>query len=212
MERVEFDLGLIEYSKAWDFQKDICAQVKENRLESAVIVCSHPPVITLGRAVKIPQLKLSEPELRQKGIQVYATDRGGDVTYHGPGQLVIYPICNLTYFKRDIHLFLRKLEDVVMQVLLEFGIGCRNRSGLTGVWVGNEKIASLGIAVKNWITYHGVSINIKHKDLENFAFIRPCGMDIYMTSMESVLQREISLQEVKHSCLLAISSLIAGGV
>jgi len=192
-----FDLGLIDFKKAEQFQRETFKAVKNNFLKSALILCQHYPVITLGRQAKKLNIKASGDELKKRGIPLYETERGGDVTYHGPGQLVVYPILNLDYFKRDIHLFLRRLEELAIQVLSDFGISGQRRPELTGVWVGDEKIVSIGIAIRNWITYHGLTLNIKKDDLPNFSLIRPCGMDIMMTSLESVLGKEVLIDSVK---------------
>ena len=155
------DLGLIDFKEAWLQQKTIFEQVKNRVLESALIVCKHYQVITLGRQAKKENLKFSEEEIKKKGIAVYEIERGGDVTYHGPGQLTVYPIFNLSYFKKDIHWYLRLLEGIIIDLLSDFGIKGIRHAGLTGVWVGKKKIGSIGIAIKNWITFHGLSINIK---------------------------------------------------
>jgi lipoate-protein ligase B len=196
-----FDLGVVDYQKGWDFQKDIFAKVRSGSLKSALILCRHYPVITLGRSAKKDKSLISEAELKNRAIQIYSVERGGDITYHGPGQQLLYPIINLQYFKNDLHLFLRYLEDMAIDVLSQFGIFSQRISGLTGVWVGNKKISSIGIAVKNWITYHGLAINVKADDLSNFSLIRPCGMDIKMTSMETVLGREVFFEQVKESLI-----------
>jgi lipoate-protein ligase B len=192
-----FDLGLINFQKAEQFQKEVFKAVKNNFLKSALILCQYYPVITLGRQAKKLNIKASGEELKRRGIPLYEIERGGDVTYHGPGQLMVYPILNLDYFKRDIHLFLRRLEGLAMQVLSDFGIFSQSQPGLTGVWVENEKIASIGIAIRNWITYYGLAINIKRDDLSNFSLIRPCGMDIKMTSLESMLDKNVNIEDVK---------------
>lgn len=192
-----FDLGVINFQQAEQFQKEVFKAVKNNFLKSALILCQHYPVITLGRQAKKLNIKASGEELKKRGIPLYGIERGGDVTYHGPGQLMVYPILNLTYLKRDIPLFLRRLEELAIQVLNEFGISGQRRPGLTGVWVGEEKIASIGIAIRNWITYYGLAINIKKDDLPNFSLIRPCGMDIRMISLESVLERNVNIDDVK---------------
>jgi len=196
-----YDLGLIDYQKAWDFQKEIFAKVRCGSLKSALVLCRHYPVVTLGRKAGKDNFRISESELKDRGIKIYSVERGGDITYHGPGQQVLYPIVKLEYFRNDLHLFLRYLEDIAMDILSQFGIPGERISGLTGVWVNGKKISSVGIAVKNWITYHGLSINIKAGDLFNFSLIRPCGMDIKMTSMETVLGRGVSFQEVKNALI-----------
>lgn len=182
-----FDLGLIDFSIALKFQKETFKAVKYNYLDSALILCQHYPVITLGRSADRNNILISDDELSQKGIQVFEVERGGDVTYHGPGQLMVYPILNLNYLKKDIHWYLRELEEIIIKFLTDFRIEAQRRLGLTGVWVGDKKIASIGIAIKNWITFHGISININEDDLSNFRFIKPCGLDIEMTSMETIL-------------------------
>lgn len=192
-----FDLGLVEFKQAWDFQKEIFAKVKNNEFNAGLICCQHYPVITLGRSANRSHILINQNELTAKGISIYEIERGGDVTYHGPGQLVIYPILNLNYFKKDIDLFLRNLEGIVITLLAKFAIIAKRYRGLTGVWVERKKIASIGIAIKHWITFHGLAINIKNDDLENFSLIRPCGMDIMMTSMETVLNKEVSINSVK---------------
>jgi lipoate-protein ligase B len=162
-----------------------------------LIICQHYPVITLGRGADRKNILADERELKKRNIPVYEIERGGDVTYHGPGQLVVYPIYNLSFFQRDIHLFLRKLEEMAITVLEEFGISPQRLPGLTGVWVGEKKIASIGIAIKNWITFHGLAINIKQDDLANFSLVRPCGLDITMTSLETVLNKPVNLNSVR---------------
>jgi lipoate-protein ligase B len=123
------------------------------------------------------------------------------VTYHGPGQVTAYPIFDLHYLKKDINFFLRNLEQVVIDLLWDFGIKGTRVSGLTGVWVDKQKIASIGIAIKQWITFHGLSLNLKKADLANFSFIRPCGMDIEMTSLETLIDRPIEINDIKQALI-----------
>lgn len=197
MEFEIFDLGLVDFKEFLEFQKGVFGYVKSGSFKSALVLCRHLPVITLGRQALMENIRVSEAELKSKGIQIYSIERGGDVTYHGPGQITVYPIFDLARLKKDVHLFLRQLEQVVIDFLSDFGVKGIRFSGLTGVWVGKEKIASIGIAIRNWITFHGLSINIKKDDLDNFRLIRPCGMDIEMTSLETVLGREIYSAAVK---------------
>lgn len=192
-----FDLGLVDFKEAWDFQKKAFSDVKNGELTHALILCQHNPVITLGRQATSKNILIPESELKNKGIEVYSVERGGDATYHGPGQLMFYPILNLNYFKRDIHIFLRNLESIAMQVFSEFSVATQRIKGLTGVWFKDKKIASIGIAIKNWITYHGVAMNIKQDDLSNFSLIRPCGMDIMMTSLETCIGEKVSVGDIK---------------
>jgi len=194
-----FDLGLVDFSESWQFQKEVFSRVKDNTFDSALVFCQHNPVITLGRNSSKDNILAKEEELENKGIKLFEVERGGDVTYHGPGQLTVYPIFNLNLLKKDLNWFLRSLEEVVLGLLADFGIEAERRPGLTGVWVQGKKLASIGIAVKNWITYHGLTVNIKEDDLANFSLIRPCGMDIMMTSLESVLGRSIESSQIKET-------------
>jgi len=208
MEFSIFDLGLTNFKDSWSLQRDIFNRVQNGKLSSALLLCQHYPVITLGRSAKKKNILISEEKLKYLGIPVYEIERGGDVTYHGPGQVIAYPIFNLQLFKKDIHLFLRQLEEVAINLLAEFKIEARRNPGYTGVWVdcpknngnhrsGLNKIASIGIAIRNWITFHGISINIQKSDLERFNLIKPCGLDIEVTSIESILGNTIEVTSVK---------------
>ncbi|MDD2679467.1 MAG: lipoyl(octanoyl) transferase LipB [Candidatus Omnitrophica bacterium] len=191
------DLGLVDFEAAWAKQKELFREVQEGDLRAGLIVCQHYPVITVNRRIGRKNILASQEELKNKGIAVYEVERGGDVTYHGPGQLIAYPVFNLNYFKKDIHWFLRYLEDLIIRSLSDAGIKGERSNGLTGVWVGRLKIASIGIAIRNWITFHGLSINVKNSDLTNFSLIRPCGMDIMITSIESETGLPVSIGEFK---------------
>lgn len=193
------DLGLIKYGLFLKQQEIIFEQAKAGLFDSALIVCQHWPVITLGRQAVSSNILVDPVELESRNIKTYKINRGGDVTYHGLGQIMVYPVINLNFFKKDIHLFLRRLEDMVINFLSDFGINAEKKEKLTGVWIGNKKISSIGIAIKNWITFHGLSINIKKDDLAGFKLIRPCGMDIVMTSLESELGRKVEMEEIKES-------------
>lgn len=199
MQIEEFDLGLIDFKNAWDFQKEAFKAVKYQQIPSALILCQHNPVITISRTADRRNILINEAELHSRGIQIYEIERGGDVTYHGPGQIIAYPVFNLRYFQKDIHKFLRYLEGIAIDLLSDFGISAETIPGLTGVWVEGRKIASIGIAIRQWITFHGLSINIKKNDLENFSLIKPCGMDIEMTSLEDEAGRDIEIESVKQS-------------
>ena len=206
-----YDLGWIGFKRARQFQKQVFAAVKYGYIEAGLIFCRHFPVITLGKSAKMANIKAEIAELKERGTELFQTDRGGDVTYHGPGQLTVYPILNLNYLKKDIHWYLRQLEGLTINCLCEFGILAHARPGFTGVWVGNKKIASIGIAIRNWITFYGLSINIKDWDLQNYGLIRPCGMDVEMTSMETLLRRSISLEDVKNSLVRKLRDTLAIG-
>ncbi len=198
MDFIVFDLGLIDYSLALSRQKDILNQVQNNELHSVLIICRHYPVITLGRTADKKNILLDEAQLREKVIKVCLTERGGDVTYHGPGQIIAYPIFNLRYSKKDIHLFLRRLEDIVIKLLSDYKVNGIKREGFTGVWIGDRKISSIGISIKNWVTFHGLSINIEKQDLDNFRFIRPCGMDIEMIALDELTGEKMNFEDIKN--------------
>jgi lipoate-protein ligase B len=195
------DLGLTDLKTAWEFQKEIFPAVRNINFASTLILCQHYPVITLGRKANRSNILVNETELNLKGIGICEIERGGDVTYHGPGQLIAYPVFDLSIIKKDINYFLRFLETVIIKTLFEFGVPGERLDGFTGVWFNKKKIASIGIAVRNWIAFHGLSINIKKDDLANFNLIRPCGMDIEMTSLESVLGRNIEINEVREGLI-----------
>jgi lipoate-protein ligase B len=186
-----FDLGLVSLEEGLSIQQELFQMVRERKFPAAAIFCRHYPVITLGRSSDSKKNILVNPAL-----EVVRLNRGGDVTYHGPGQLMFYPVFDLSYFRRDIHWFLRQIEELLILSLADLGLRPGRIKGLTGVWVGKEKISSIGIAIKNWVSYFGAAINVKKPDLKNFSLIRPCGMDIMMTSVESMLLRPVSFAEV----------------
>lgn len=190
------DLGLIDLNEACDYQKKVLNEIKTNKRDSVLILCRHNPVITVGRQGKDENILC-----KKENIPVIKVERGGDVTYHGPGQLTVYPVFDLNRQKKDIHLFLRKLEGIVMSLLSGLGVEAQRIPGKTGVWAGNKKICSIGISVRNWITFHGLSLNVKNCDMAGFKLIRPCGMDITMTSVEEALGRDVDLDEVKYSLI-----------
>lgn len=206
------DLGLIDFAGARQRQKEIFVSVKDGTRGPTIIFCQHYPVITLGSQAKKNNILISENDLKDRGIQLFKIERGGEVTYHGPGQLIAWPVLDLRLFKKDIHVYLRYLETLVIDLLSDFGIQGQRRAGFTGVWVKERKIASIGIAIKNWISFHGLSINIKEEDLASFRFIRPCGMDIEMTSLERELCRQLDIDNVKTNLMQKFRNTLAEGV
>lgn len=205
-----FDLGLVDFQTAWFLQKTTFQQVKTQNLPSAFILCQHYPVITLGRKAKRENILADEKKLQELNIKTFEIERGGDVTYHGPGQLCVYPIINLAHFKKDINWYLRKLEAIGQLVLAEFDIKTQIKPGLTGIWVNNKKIASIGIAIRNWITFHGLSLNIDRDKKMNFSLIRPCGQDIIMTTMEDLKKEEVDIKRVKEVLVKNIKIYFGG--
>ncbi len=194
------DLGLIDYAEALALQKRVVAARKADAIEDALLVCGHPHVITQGRNGKREHLLVSEHVLRQKGMDYYETSRGGDITYHGPGQIVGYPILNLGAIRRDVVWYVRTLEEAMIHATAEFGITVERVAGKTGIWVqaGNteEKLAAIGVHISRWITSHGFAYNVS-TDLRNFDLIVPCGIaDRKATSLEKLLGRRIEVGEV----------------
>lgn len=189
------DLGLIGYEKAYEIQKRCLEEVASGGTQR-LLLCEHPPVITLGRLAERGNIFLSDTELAAKGFELYTVDRGGDVTLHAPGQMVVYPILDLKRLGGDLRAYLRKLEQVAIDLLSSFGIVAHRISGKTGVWVGENKIASVGIGVKKWISCHGLALNV-NTDLTSFSVMRPCGMDVGMTSLARLQGQTIDMAFVK---------------
>jgi len=197
----QVDLGLIPYAEAYALQKRIVAARKLDLIDDVLLFCEHPHVITQGRNGKREHLLASESVLRQKGVEFFETSRGGDVTYHGPGQIVAYPILNLGAIRRDIVWYVRMLEEAMIRATAEFGIVTGREAGKTGVWVGegkaSEKLAAIGVHISRWVTSHGLAYNVS-TDLRNFDLIVPCGIaDRKATSLEKLLGRSVKLDEVK---------------
>src|SRR6266436_3194010 len=194
------DLGLIGYAEAYALQKRVVAARKADAIEDALLLCEHPPVITLGRSGKRENLLASEHVLRQKGVEFQASDRGGDITYHGPGQIVGYPILNLGAIRRDVMWYVRMLEEAMIRATAEFGITAERVAGKTGIWVRagstEEKLAAIGVRISRWVTSHGFAYNVS-TDLRNFDLIVPCGIaDRKATSLEKLLGRSVEEKEV----------------
>ncbi len=191
------DWGLIDYLKAYQIQKQKVTEVLAGR-PHVLILCEHPLVFTLGRLYQVENLLWSREELIRHKYAVIPIDRGGDVTLHSPGQLICYPIFNLNSLKsgKDLRDFLRKLEQVAIDLLKDFDILANRIFGRTGVFVGQEKIVSLGIGVKKWVTFHGMAINVSN-DLNLFGMIRPCGLNVQMTSIERIKNNKVALDAVK---------------
>jgi lipoate-protein ligase B len=187
--RIE-DLGLRPYGDVLALQRELRRQRIAGQLtEDVLLLVEHPPVVTLGRGTRASSLPLSPDELTRRGVEVIEVERGGDVTFHGPGQLVGYPILDLRQHRPDLHWYLRSLEDVLMEALGGLGIEADRNPGLTGVWTAGRKIASIGIHVKQWVTLHGFALNVT-TDLDPFDLIVPCGIrQVVMTSVAEELLR-----------------------
>lgn len=209
------DLGLINYQQAWDYQEEIFAATIQkkvnNRLheneaaatENFLLYCQHPHVYTLGKSGKPENLLVNEQQLKDLQATYYKINRGGDITYHGPGQLVGYPILDLDNFFTDIHKYLRFLEEAIMRTCAEYGITAGRYPGYTGVWIDAEKpsarkICAMGVRCSRWVTMHGFAFNV-NTDLDYFKYIVPCGIDDKaVTSMQAELGYEVDIEEVKN--------------
>ncbi len=167
--------GLTDYNQIWDLQRELLEKVTASRSENYLILTEHNPVITIGKSGNIKNLLADESYLKTKGIEITKIDRGGDITFHGPGQLVGYPILNLSAFEKDVHWYLRKLEEIIIKTLEIFGIEGKRIPGLTGVWVGDNKICAIGVKVTRWVSMHGFALNLS-TDLNYFKYIVPCGI------------------------------------
>ena len=217
MQQVKFiDLGLIDYKQAWDYQEKLFDSVVQTKISNRnlsesqqkitnnyLLFCEHPHVYTLGKSGDEQNLLVNETQLKEKQATYYKINRGGDITYHGPGQIVGYPILDLDNFFTDIHKYLRFLEEMVIRTLAEYGIESGRSEGETGVWldVGNplkaRKICAMGVRASRWVTMHGFALNV-NTDLSYFNNIIPCGIvDKAVTSMDKELGRKVNEEEVK---------------
>ena len=187
------DLGIRSYQEVWDLQKDFQKKRIEKRLDDTLILVEHEPVYTLGKNANKNHLLQS----RDRSVNVFDIERGGDITFHGPGQLVGYPIIDLSYYRRSVSWYMRRLEQLAIDVLKDFGINASRIKGLTGVWVGEEKIAAQGVRISRWVTMHGFSLNV-NPDLSFYDGIIPCGIfDHGITSMEELLGSAQDMDDVK---------------
>jgi len=212
------DLGRISYKKAWDYQQGLHDEVKQRKLSNRhldehqredirhyLLFCDHPPVYTLGKSGSMDHLLLNEMQLQDKGIEFYKINRGGDITYHGPGQIIGYPIFDLDHFFTDVHKYVRFLEEAIIRTLAEYGLESNRIKGYTGVWMNatntlpKRKICAIGVHLSRWVTMHGFAFNVQ-TDLNYFKNIIPCGIqddDKTVTSLQQELGREIDINEVK---------------
>jgi len=193
------DIGRTAYGPALEIQRRLVQKVQQSDQELAylVLVEHDPPVITAGRGRGMENILASRRQLAEMGIEVHQTTRGGDVTYHGPGQIVGYPIIRIARPGRDVHKYLRDIEQMLIRAVERFGVSAGRREGLTGIWVGAEKLAAIGVAVSRWVSYHGFALNVT-TDLSRFATIIPCGLtDKSVTSMEVLLGGKIRANDVR---------------
>ena len=199
-----YDLGIVPYGEAWEWQRSlVAARRTDSSLDDILILLEHPPVYTLGQGSSLEFLKF---DLNQSPYQIHRIERGGEVTYHCPGQLVGYPLLNLRHYKQDLHWYLRQLEEVLIQVLAGYGLTGERIPGLTGVWVEGCKVAAIGIKVSRWITMHGFALNVC-PDLEGFQQIVPCGIADKPVGSLAQFVPNICLETVRQQVAASFASL-----
>lgn len=202
-------LGVVPYAEGLALQADLVAQRKAGRIPDQLLLLEHPPVITLGASVRGDRSHLlaTPAVLQSAGISVFEAGRGGDVTYHGPGQLVGYPILDLRPDRCDVHRYVRDLEAVMIETAREFGIAAARTPGLSGAWVGRDKLAAIGVRISRWVTSHGFAFNVT-TDLTHFAFIIPCGIaDRGVTSLSILLNRPVHLAGVEDAIIQVFGAI-----
>jgi lipoate-protein ligase B len=200
------DCGRMPYADAWALQRALVAARQVDRIEDVILLIEHPPVITIGRGGRAANILVSRDALAHRGFDVYEIERGGDVTYHGPGQLVGYPILNLRALDEDVVRYVRLLETALIGALERFGIAGARLRGYPGVWVGDAKIGAIGVAIKRKVTMHGFALNVA-PDLDHFRVINPCGLGKAVTSMACLLGRPVALAEVQPAVVRSLGEV-----
>jgi lipoyl(octanoyl) transferase len=200
-------LGLVEYADALARQEALVARRKANEEEDTLLLLQHPHVITLGRSAKRANIIVDDYNREGCGVELFETGRGGDVTYHGPGQLVGYPILSLAPDRCDVRRYVRDLEEVLIRTAADYGIAAARITGLTGVWAGDEKLAAIGVRISRWVTMHGFALNVA-TDLDYFQLIVPCGItDRGVTSLEKLLGTKVPVEEVAQKVAVHFSDV-----
>ena len=205
-------LGTIDYQAALDLQAQLVERRKQGLIPDQLLLLEHPPVITLGVRTRNDRSHVLESEaaLAAKGVGLFETGRGGDVTYHGPGQLVGYPIVDLKPDRCDVHRYVRDLEEVLIRAVDAFGVRAGRIEGLTGIWVGDQKLAAIGVRISRWVTSHGFALNV-NTDLSHFGLIVPCGItDKGVTSLERLLGHALPMDEVAETVARQFAALFSG--
>jgi lipoyl(octanoyl) transferase len=203
------DLSLIPFDEALHLQRGLAkARIAGALADDVLVLCEHPPVVTLGRRTSADHLLTPAEQLEALGVEVREIERGGDVTYHAPGQLVGYPILDLKQHRQDLHWYLRQVEEALIRAVGAFGIGAARNPGYTGVWVDGRKLASIGVHAREWVTWHGFALNVT-TDLAGFAHIVPCGIDgVTMTSLKAELGRGlVDLDAVRRAVIAAFGEV-----
>jgi lipoyl(octanoyl) transferase len=200
-------LARVTYENGMHIQQTLVGLRQQERIADQLLLLEHPPVITLGRGGNRANLLATEGMLRENGVRFYETTRGGDITYHGPGQLVGYPILHMGEGSRDVRKYVTKVEEVLIRTVADYGIAARRREGSRGVWVGEEKIAAIGVRIARWVTSHGFALNVR-TNLDHFRFITPCGIrGAGVTSMEKITGRPVDPGEVADRLLVNFSTV-----
>ena len=202
------DLGKADYTETWEIQKELQSKRIRGQIDDQLLLVEHPPVYTLGKNAPMDDLLIKDND----DISIIQTDRGGKITFHGPGQLVGYPIIDLNNYKRSISWYMRELEQLIINVLLDYNINSQRKKGLTGIWVKDKKIAALGVRISRWVTMHGFSLNI-NPDLSYYEGIVPCGItDFGVTSMAEILEKKCpKISDIKLKIIDYFSSQFSGG-
>jgi lipoate-protein ligase B len=196
-----WNLGLMEYSEAYKLQRTLHHQRVEEKIPDVLLLLEHPPTITIGKSGALDNVLTSKERLVQHGISLFFINRGGDVTYHGPGQIVGYPIVDLRQRGKDLHRYVNDLEEVMLRTLKDFSIDGNRDQCHPGIWVNGEEIAAIGLSLRKWVSMHGFALNI-NIDLEHFSFINPCGFsDRRATSISKILGSYVPMREAANSLI-----------
>jgi len=202
-----YQLGVIGYSQAYHLQRELLRQRVNDEITDTLLLLEHPPTITIGKSGKLENVLASQAQLATEGVSLFFVDRGGDVTYHGPGQLVAYPIIDLRQRGRDAHQYVRDLEEVIIRTLNDFGIKGRRDRNHAGVWVRGKEVAAIGLGISRWVSMHGFALNV-NTELEHFSLINPCGFsDRKATSISKLLSQDILTETVTEGLLAHFSQV-----
>ena len=203
---IHLALGRTDYARAYALQHELHRMRCQGEIGDVVITVEHDPVFTIGRSGSRSNIRVSEAERERVGIPVYEIERGGDITYHGPGQIVCYPIIDLRDYGRDIKRYIASLEQAMIGLCADYGVEATRRAGYPGVWVGMRKIASIGVSVRHWVTLHGLAFNVD-VNKEHFAMINPCGLPIEMISLAELTPDDMPMERVIEGLLGHIRQL-----
>ena len=202
------DLGLCAYDEVWNLQKEIQAQRIAGESEDTLLLVEHEPVYTLGKNADKNHLLQHYPD----NVQIFQIERGGDITFHGPGQLVGYPILDLHNYKKSVSWYMRSLEQVIINTLQKYGIKGEQKEDLTGVWIKDKKIAAFGVRISRWVTMHGFALNV-NTDMQYYEGIIPCGILKYgVTSMEKLLNHEVNMKDMKNTLISSFKNVFMNNI